>query len=152
MKMLFVSTVLLMSNTLLAAGASQSQMLVRLEITPGFVANPQSQAVTIYNDGKVTSSIQVENGMARTKNLATLSPEIMQSLRNQISAIDKKAKLVDQQVGQSRCTDSPSREVKVNRGMFVEQTIFQNSGCHDFVAQGGDKIVKIIKGLKTLAD
>lgn len=136
MKALFATFALILPTT--SAHAAVPFTILEATVSPGFVANPESRDFYLQDDGKLTLEITaLRTGQKTVRELGTLSEEAVRSLLARVNAIDPKAKLVDSNEGQPRCTDTPF----VSTYAFVKNQrveLTRSAGCHSWALQYGE--------------
>jgi hypothetical protein len=84
--------------------------------------------VRVTEDGKVTQ-FTTEKMVTTKKSLKSLSPNTVQDIKDNISALKVSAQLIDLDEGKPRCTDAPSSKVLIMKNN-VEKVIAGKSSCH----------------------
>jgi hypothetical protein len=143
MKSLLILAVLAVSSS-----AFSSEALLQLTRHSGFAPKPFSSTLSVYETGKVELIITRGNNDITTTELKDLSPNTIQSIKDNIEAVKVKAPLVDLEESKPRCTDAPSSEIKITKNK-KEVLIGYYASCHksEMKSKPAASLIKTIQSI-----
>ncbi len=126
-----MKSLLVLAALVFTSQAMASDYLVRKQAFSGFGPKPTQWTLTITIDGKATVVSKSVTDNKQSKTVKTLSPNEIQSIKDNVDAINPKAEVVDLDEGKPRCMDAPSSSYYISvKGKDV-QFAARNS-CHSF--------------------
>jgi hypothetical protein len=106
---------LILFSIVLSSQAMSSEVLLKLSKGSGFGPIPRSSTLIVTELGQVTL-LSSERRLVRKTEIAKLSKEAIESLKEKIETIDDAGILKNLDEKKPRCMDAPSTNLTVNKG------------------------------------
>jgi uncharacterized ParB-like nuclease family protein len=120
----------ILGSILLSTTAFSSEFLLKSSQRSGFTPFPYSKDLTIAETGDVVQTITTNREMTK-RELKKLSPNTIQKIKDDISAIKSTDKSIDLDANKPRCMDAPTDTYSIMKN-GKEKEIGGFSGCHHF--------------------
>jgi hypothetical protein len=128
------------SLMLLGSNVFASDMVLKLS-TATFEMHPMSRTVTVLETG-VVKEVKTDRGVKSSQELKSVSPNLVQKIKDLSEKLDPKAKLVDLDAGKPKCMGGGSshiyaiknnKEVEVGGGSFCHRIVLNSPGAKELV-------------------
>jgi hypothetical protein len=123
-----MKSLLLVATLTLSFNAFSSDSLIKLSKNSGFSPVPSSSVLSITETGKASLVSYRGTAVIKTE-LKDLSPNDIQTIKDNVDTLNAKDKLVDPEAKKPKCTDAPSWQVSVTKNE-KDVTIAYNNSCH----------------------
>jgi hypothetical protein len=125
-----MKSIILAATLAISTGAFAGGTLVKMKNHSGFGPKVYSSEISINENGKIVQVMNRGNEVETTE-LKTVSPNTIQSIKDDIESINAKDKLIDRDAGKPRCMDAPSSSISIIKNR-KEVDVREKSLCHTF--------------------
>lgn len=145
-----MKSLVMVSLLTLSANTFAADYLLKFNYGSGFSPVKIGTELTVSETGKVVKTKWYGN-TKETKLIKTLSPNTIQAIKDDISAIKSTAKLVDLDANKPRCMDAPSKTYRMMKE--DKEVVFSlYSSCHKSIikSKAAERLVQVVDTLNAI--